>query len=225
MKNKLRILFKYLKGMGIDELKLRVDLENGIQYLEYDTQYDISSAMDSIINEIIEIYENDLYELGPGNLDNPNDYFTVEVKILPSENKFIFTEIDYQGYEAEGSGSYYDINDYEEGESMYETFIEVGKFLDEIGSDSVTVNYSGGGDSGAVDNDYESENGSGMVPNKIEDICYNLLQEYGGWEINEGSQGNIVLTKDEIEVNHEWNTQEDYNEEVNIVITPETFTN
>ena len=225
MKNKLRILFKYLKGMGIDELKLRVDLENGIQYLEYDTQYDISSAMDSIINEIIEIYENDLYELGPGNLDNPNDYFRVEVKILPSENKFIFTEIDYQGYEAEGSGSYYDINDYEEGESMYETFIEVGKFLDEIGSDSVTVNYSGGGDSGAVDNDYESENGSGMVPNKIEDICYNLLQEYGGWEINEGSQGNIVLTKDEIEVNHEWNTQEDYNEEVNIVITPETFTN
>jgi len=225
MKNKLRILFKYLKGMGIDELKLRVDLENGIQYLEYDTQYDISSAMDSIVNEIIEIYEDDLYELGPGNLDNPNDYFTVEVKILPSENKFIFTEIDYQGYETEGSGSYYDINDYEEGQLVYDYFIEVRKFLDEIGSDSVTINYSGGGDSGAVDNDYESENGSGMVPNKIEDICYNLLEEYGGWEINEGSQGNIVFTKDDIDINHEWNIQEDYNEEVNIVITPETFTN
>lgn len=225
MKNKLRILFKYLKGMGIDELILRVDLDNGIQHLEYDTQYDISRAMDSIIVEIIEIYENNLYELGPGSLDDPNDYFTVEVKIFPSENEFIFTEIYYQGMETEGSGSHYDINDFEESESVYNYFIEIRKFLDEIGSDSITVNYSGGGDSGAVDNDYESKNGSGMVPNKIEDICYNLLQEYGGWEINEGSQGYIVFTKDEIIVNHEWNTYENYSQEVNIVITPETFTN
>jgi hypothetical protein len=223
MKNKLRILFKYLKGMGIDNITFNVDLENGIQWFELGTEYNSSSAIENIVQEIIEEYEDKLYELGPGTLDNPNDYFRVSGEIIPDEGKFIFTEIDYQGYDTEGSGTYYDKDDYEEDDSMYDTFIEVGKFLDEIEATSATVGYSGGGDSGAVDNNYESENGSGMIPTNIENICYDLLSEYGGWEINEGSQGNIVFTKDEIEVNHEWNTQEDYNEEINIVITLDTF--
>jgi hypothetical protein len=223
MKNKLRILFKYLKGMGIDNITFNVDLENGIQWFELNMEYNSSSAIENIVQEIIEEYEDKLYELGPGTLDNPNEYFQVSGQIIPNEGKFIFTEIDYQGYDTEGSGTYYDKDDYEEDDSMYDTFIEVGKFLDEIRANSATVGYSGGGDSGAVDNNYESENGSGMIPTNIENICYDLLEEYGGWEINEGSQGNIVFTKNEIEVNHEWNTQEDYNEQIDIVITLDTF--
>jgi hypothetical protein len=223
MKNKLRILFKYLKGMGVDNITFNVDLENGVQWFELNTEDNISSAIENIIQEIIEEYEDKLYELGPSTLDNPNEYFRVSGEIIPNEGKFIFTNIDYQGYDTETSGSYYDKDDYEEDDSMYDTFIAVGQFLDEIRANSATVGYSGGGDSGAVDNNYESENGSGMVPSNIENICYILLEEYGGWEINEGSQGNIVFTKDEIEVNHEWNTQEDYNEEINIVITLDTF--
>jgi len=224
MKNKLRILFKYLKGIGLDKIDFRVDFdESGIQHFEIDIEYEISDTVENIIYEIIEKYQDRLYEFGPSTLDNPNDYFRVSGEIIPNEGKFIFTKIDYQGYDTEGSGTYYDKGDYEEDESMYDTFIEVGKFLDEIKATSATVGYSGGGDSGAVDNNYESENGSGMIPSNIENICYSLLEEYGGWEINEGSQGNIVFTKDEIEVNHEWNTQEDYNEEINIVITLDTF--
>ena len=223
MKNKLRILFKYLKGMGIDNITFRVDLESGIQDFNLDTEDNVSSAIENIIQEIIEEYEDKLYELGPGTVDNPNDYFSVDGEILPNEGKFIFTNIDYQGYYTETSGTYYDKDDYEEDDSMYDTFIAVGKFLDEIRATSVTVGYSGGGDSGSVDHNYEGEIGSGIVPNDIENICYSLLEEYGGWEINEGSQGNIVFTKDEIEVNHEWNTQEDYNEEINIVVTLDTF--
>jgi hypothetical protein len=223
MKNKLRILFKYLKGMGIEKAPFRIDFEGGIQWFELDVPYDISDTIEEIIKDILEIYEDKLYDIGPGSLDNPNEYFTASGEIIPSENKIIITEIDYQGYDTETSGTYYDKDDYEEGESVYDYFIEVGKFLDEIRATSVTVGYSGGGDSGAVDNNYESENGSGIIPDNIENICYSLLEEYGGWEINEGSQGNIVFTKDEIEVNHEWNTQEDYNEQIDIVITLDTF--
>jgi hypothetical protein len=58
-----------------------------------------------------------------------------------------------------------------------------------------------------------------MVPSNIKNICYSLLEEYGGWEINEWSQGNIVFTKDEISVNHEWNTEEDDSNEIDIEIT------
>ena len=95
--------------------------------------------------------------------------------------------------------------------------------LDEIKSDSITVTYEGGGDSGYIENQYESSNGGGDVPAGIEDICYQLLEDFGGWEINEGSQGSIILSRDEIEVEHEWNVQEEHWEEANIVITPETF--
>ena len=223
MKNKLRIICKYLKGMGIEKAPFRIDFEGGIQLFELDVPYNISDTIEEIIKDILEIYEDKLYDIGPGSLDNPNEYFTASGEIIPSENKIIITEIDYQGYDTETSGTYYDKDDYEEGESVYDYFIEVGKFLDEIRATSATVGYSGGGDSGAVDNNYESENGSGIIPDNIENICYSLLEEYGGWEINEGSQGNIVFTKDEIEVNHEWNTQEDYNEQIDIVITLDTF--
>jgi hypothetical protein len=224
MKNKLRILFKYLKGMGIDNITFRADLDNGIEWFELNIEDNASSTIEEIIQDIIEVYQDKLYELGPGTLDSPNDYFSVDGEILPNEGKFIFTNIDYQGYGTEESGTGYGFEEYEEGDSMYDTFIAVGKFLDEIRATSATVGYSGGGDSGAVDINYETPNGlSGIVPDNIENIAYYLLQEYGGWEINEGSQGNIVFTKDEIEVNHEWNTQEDYNEEINIVITLDTF--
>jgi hypothetical protein len=223
MKNKLRILFKYLKGMGIEKAPFRIDFEGGVQWFELDVPYDISDTIRDSIQEILEIYEDDLYEIGPGSLDNPNEYFTASGEIIPSENKIIITEIDYQGYDTQDSGTYYDKDDYEEDDSMYDTFIAVGKFLDEIRATSATVSYEGGGDSGYIEGQYQSENGSGMIPNNIENICYSLLEEYGGWEINEGSQGNIVFTKDEIEVNHEWNTQEDYNEQIDIVITLDTF--
>ena len=94
MKNKLRILFKYLKGMGIDSVTFRVDLESGIQDFNLDTEDNVSSAIENIIQEIIEEYEDKLYELGPGTVDNPNDYFSVDGEILPNEGKFIFTNID-----------------------------------------------------------------------------------------------------------------------------------
>jgi hypothetical protein len=223
MKNKLRIICKYLKGMGIDKAPFRIDFENGVQWFELDVPYDISDTIRYSISEILEIYEDDLYEIGPGSLNNPNEYFTVSGEIIPSENKIIIEGVDFQGYNTEGSGSHYDIEDYEEGESVYNYFIQVRKFLDEIKSDSITITYEGGGDSGYIQNHYESSNGGGDVPAGIEDICYKLLEEFGGWEINEGSQGSIMLSRNEIDVEHEWNVQEELWEEANIVITPETF--
>lgn len=223
MKNKLRIICKYLKGIGIKKAPFRIDFEGGVQWFELDIPYDISNTIRDNIQEILEIYEDDLYEIGPGSLDNPNEYFTASGEIIPSENKIIIEGVDFHGYNTEGSGSHYDIEDYKEGDSVYDYFIEVRKYLDEIKSDSITVTYEGGGDSGFIETSYESSNGGGSIPAGIEDICYKLLEEFGGWEINEGSQGSIMLSRDEIEIEHEWNVQEEHWEEANIVITLETF--
>lgn len=223
MKNKLRILFKYLKGIGIDSITFRADLENGIQDFELDTTDNYSSSIYDIITDIIEKYEEKLYDLGPGNLSNPNEYFSINGEILPNEGKLVFTNVDYQGYDTEESGTSYNIDDYMEEDSMFNTFILVRNFLDQIKQNWVEVNYSGGGDSGSVHRRYETETGYGVLPDYFEEICYNLLEEYGGWEINEGSQGNIMFTKNEIDIIHEWNTQQEYDDEINIVITTDTF--
>jgi len=127
-------------------------------------------------------------------------------------------------YGTEDSGNFYNFEDHEGlGDSIEDYFIEAREFLDEIKATSATVSYEGGGDSGYINSTYESEKGSGDVPATIEDICYSLLEEYGGWEINEGSQGTIVFTKDEIEVNHEWNTEEDDSNEIDIEITEDSL--
>jgi hypothetical protein len=49
-------------------------------------------------------------------------------------------------------------------------------------------------------------------PAFLENMCYNALSNFGGWEINEGSQGNIVfnLRDKTITVNHSWNTEENH---------------
>jgi hypothetical protein len=95
--------------------------------------------------------------------------------------------------------------------------------LADIGITGVFISYEGSGDSGLVNNEYISQDGDGEIDNDIENICYDLLQEYGGWEINEGSQGTINFTKDEIIVNHEWNVEESYTSDTIIEINPEEF--
>lgn len=70
------------------------------------------------------------------------------------------------------------------------------------------VNYIGSGDSGYIET-YENENGDIMPENAIiEDFCVELISDhFGGWEINEGSSGNIVfdIKENEIQINHDQN--------------------
>jgi hypothetical protein len=49
------------------------------------------------------------------------------------------------------------------------------------------LKYNGGGDSGYIESDFENGEPS---PGAVEEWCYQQLEEnFGGWEINEGSQG------------------------------------
>jgi hypothetical protein len=192
MKKKFKMLMKYLKGFKKESIPFEITIsETHIEDMEIYYGVNITSNFESHLQTILELYTNELYDEGPGSVNSAGDYFYVDGEIYPFENKIVFNQVRFTSYGTSDSGYKVYIDDYEENESMYNTFIEVGKFLDEIKATSVTIGYSGSGDSGGVDNNYESENGTGDVPAGIEDICYKLLEEYGGWEINEGSQGNI----------------------------------
>jgi len=220
MKKKFKMLMAYLKGFKKESINFELSISSqDVEEINIYDGIDMTSTFYSYFESIVNQYVDELYDEGPGSVDNSSDYFYVDGDIYPSESKIVFNQVRFTEYGTEDSGNFYYFEDCEEGDLIYDNFIEVRKFLDEKKITSATVSYEGGGDSGYIDSTYESEKGTGDVPAKIENLCYSLLEEYGGWEINEGSQGTIVFTKDEIEVNHEWNTEVDETNEINIEIT------
>lgn len=87
----------------------------------------------------------------------------------------------------------------------------LNEFVNKMKSDGYRVgeiNFEGSGDSGYVDNTLELDGNETIeVPSEIEDFCYDMLSEFPGWEINEGSQGNFYFDFEsgEVELNYEQN--------------------
>ena len=77
----------------------------------------------------------------------------------------------------------------------------------------VKIQFNGYGDSGELDGikvdgrDY----GSDRIPSSLEEVLYTMLQNFGGWEIDSGSEGffNIDLENDKVVLHFHWNEQVD----------------
>ena len=116
---------------------------------------------------------------------------------------FYFIETTYHGT---------DFEDFEDEEEFnpFEYLKNAGIRDNEI----ITLEYDGGGDSGSL---YHTFSNGQTVPDDFEDWCYNeLSSNYGGWEIDEGSQGEFVIDFDKkiITLNH--GTNEERAESVNL---------
>jgi hypothetical protein len=224
MKKKFKMLMAYLKGFKKDSINFELAMdETIIQETNIYDDVNMTSNFESYFDSIVEPYISKLYDEGPGSVDSASNYFRVMGEILPFENKITFNNIEYWEYGTESSGSEYSLDDYEESDNVYNYFLEIREFLNRINSDSATLTYNGGGDDGSIDSQYKTPNGGGPVPDGIKDIAYKLLSEFGGWEINEGSQGQIYLTKDKIEIDHEWNTENSDSVETDLTITEDSL--
>lgn len=72
---------------------------------------------------------------------------------------------------------------------------EIYNYLVEQGCEVLELSFDAGGDSGWVHN-YGQNLTTGeeiTVPEIIQDECYSLLNNFSGWEINEGSVGTFTL--------------------------------
>ncbi len=110
-------------------------------------------------------------------------------------------------------------------DEAYKNFLStVSRKLDQSVA-RIEVDYSGAGDSGNIDAVHfiskkgeESEMDDKEVREAVEEFAYAQLEEhYGGWEINDGSQGKMTIdvTNGKASFEHEWNvmeTQEDNKE-------------
>ncbi len=111
-------------------------------------------------------------------------------------------------------------------DEAYKNFLStVSRKLDQSVA-RIEVDYSGAGDSGNIDAVHfiskkgeESEMDDKEVREAVEEFAYAQLEEhYGGWEINDGSQGKMIIdmTNGKASFEHEWNVMEtqDDNKEV-----------
>ena len=115
---------------------------------------------------------------------------------------------------------YGDYSYYTEGEqenNLYDTdelpeeIIEFLNTLSEEGHGELEVDFQGGGDSGWVEEDGRTRRDDHYkIPEVVENYCYELLNQYSGWEINEGSQGKFYFDSSKMMVSFEFQ----YNEEI-----------
>lgn len=215
-KKYLNRICRYLGSLGMEDAL--VEFEMNTSYFDCDDidWKDITHFSNNYTAEIpeglIPIFQKATYYVCENDLIKQPDVDDINwgrVTIdIDCKTKEISVSYDY---------SYYDIGDSEsvthslEEEDDNEELMEVFDTLEndeEINDRVLQVDYNGSGDSGYLEDDFT--NGD-SVPAVVSDYAYRMLENnFGGWEINEGSQGNfeIDLDRKEITLNHTNNIEE-----------------
>jgi hypothetical protein len=163
---------RYLSSLGMKYGEINFEMDTDDEEISYNpndfpTHFDnnytaeIPDGLVPILKKIIDyVDDSDLYS----NLPNDGD-------------------IDYQRFEITIDGVKKEIS----LTHIYSYFTE-GDSMGIIPEDGyLTLKYNGGGDSGYIESDFENGEPS---PGAVEEWCYQQLSDnFGGWEINEGSQG------------------------------------
>ena len=100
--------------------------------------------------------------------------------------------------------------DSENDKEKFDRWMETVMSDIEVPSDGILkIPYNGGGDSGYIESSFEPTGDE--VPPEIEHWCYDQLENaFGGWEINEGSDGVFIFdfNNSTITLEHTYNTEE-----------------
>jgi len=190
-KKNLRTFSRYLKSFGkdyamvefnadYDEVDLSKEIPFSNSYFSHPYDVPIPEFILPIINKILEFCE------GKTSIDveNPN-YFNFEIEINAHSKEV--SAIKRWGYTSQGDseGLSWTSEELHEDDNVFSSLEEAGL------SGELQLDYNGGGDSGYVESSFT--NGE-SVPADIDDFCYGVLEtNYGGWEINEGSQGYFIF--------------------------------
>jgi hypothetical protein len=120
-------------------------------------------------------------------INNDIQYFSIDFD-FECLNQTIDVNCNFNvfGYEDTGSS----------GEITEEVF---DKNFKEYSVTEIVCTYTGGGDSGYIeDNGYSGDINEIRIPASFEDFMYDMLNSnFGGWENNEGGQGQFVILIEE----------------------------
>jgi hypothetical protein len=117
-----------------------------------------------------------------------SEYYTYEVEI----------NSEYRSVEIFGTYTVYGTEPINEEvideEEEPEEFKPIFDYLNDEGSDILEVNVDAGGDSGWIHDTNDDVNGNTIqTSDQMEEVCYRLLSQHPGWEINEGSHAKFTF--------------------------------
>lgn len=216
-KKYLRGLSNYLNSMGMQDGSIEIDIESGysdIDDIDWDNithfsnnyRAEIPEGLVVIAKKIMTyVDENNLFR--QPNTDDIN-YERLDIDIDTEKHEISVNH--WWSFYGRADGSSVEWNG-DDGKELFEEWEKDGVFEDlEVPNNGIlTLSYNGSGDSGFIESSFDENNES--VPSAIEDWCYNQLEShYGGWEINEGSDGEFIFNFNDmtVELNHTYNTEE-----------------
>jgi hypothetical protein len=217
MKRLLESFFLFLDQFETPEASITFDMDRRsydwwnekvwINTLRKDVK--IPSNFLPLFDMIINKYGDEIWEGSQSEDVYDEDYYRLTISFKVDQRVMIMTSMITENGE-EPAGDSYELNDNE----------EVNTFLDEHNLDSIMIKYDGGGDSGEIKNVGEGNDGEEYdLSAGMEDVIYTYLERsFGGWENNEGASGEITVTKEEIEINHIWNTRDQVKSDLRLMV-------
>jgi hypothetical protein len=217
-KQYLRRVCRYLGSLGMIDGSIEMDIDSGWNWdfsdINWEDQTHFANNYNAEVPDgLIPIYKKIADYIQENNLYRSPQYDDINYERVDFDIDTERQEISVNHW-----WSYYDTGDSssvewdgEQGKELFEEWQGDGVFdeLDIPDNGILTIKYNGGGDSGFIENTFE-EIGD-QVPAAIEDWCYNELEDhFGGWEINEGSDGEFVFDFNNmtITLNHTYNIDE-----------------
>ena len=218
-KQYLRRVCRYLASLGMQDGSIEMEVEdygdfdfteiNWEQETHFTNNYsaEIPDGLIIVLKKVGDyIQENVLY-----NAPEEDDINYERIDFDIDCDKQELTVNHWWSYYQRGDGNSVEW-DSEVGKKIFEEWEKDG-VLDELRvtppDGILTVKYNGSGDSGYIESNFQ-ENGDAL-PAAIEDWCYRQLENnFGGWEINEGSDGEFVFNFDNMEIalHHTYNVEE-----------------
>jgi len=208
----LKLFSYYVQSHGIKSGNIDVTIQdceiNWISELYGDDggRTEMYAAIEEVITNILE--RNEIFNY----LDDCDNYAVARINIDCIEKTL---EIELSET-VRGSNEMSDSKEFDELDKSMITSLE--KMFEESDSPTFEVAFYGGGDSG----DIESRTSNGVdVDRNIENLLYKWLESfYGGWEINEGSQGRFIFEYENkiIYLEFEENTEENEERDIDFQI-------
>jgi hypothetical protein len=204
----LNVFSHYCKGYGVKEVTREFFFQYGNEeWSDNDwsspqlrTSIESYSSIDSLLEFLINEYK--LYYMG----DESDNQLNVTFDVDCVENVMSIYAFE-EAYQYIDSGSE---SDADEDEDLLSFFTE----MKNRGVSSATVDFSGGGDNGYINDTLTLSTGSNDdIPSGVKDFLYNMLNSHqGGWEIDDGSQGVFTFDFEEgkLILDFQLNTRENY---------------
>ena len=100
-------------------------------------------------------------------------------------------------------------------------FPAVVELFERLGGANATVDFSGGGDDGYIEDDMMIGGERYDIPKPIEELLYSMInRSFAGWENNEGAQGNweFVSGDKTVVFDFNYNTEEEQSVDIDYII-------